>query len=226
MMHNRVHSVAFLILGIAACVSHAGIASTVVLDDFESDPNTGLAGAGVFSSEIFNNPFNQGSSFTLDTLFDSGSDVGAVIFNSGIGVEQGASISYDNDGSGLSMDFASMGVLGFEMDFLDVDQGFMMEVGLGNNGDGPSGFGGVAMLAVFVPAGMNQTANWTLNDFIISPGFDIQDVDSITVSFNLRDNPTASLDFIASEFRLVVPTPGSLALLGIGGLTASRRRRD
>ena len=198
----------------------------IVLDDFDADTNTGLAGAGTYSSVIFSNPFNQGSSFSLDTLLDSGSDIGAVIFNSGIGVEQGASISYDNGGDGLNMDFASMGVLGFEMDFLDVDQGFTMGISLGNNGDGPSGLGGVASLAVFVPAGMNQTASWTLNDFIISPGFDIQDVDSIIVDFNLEQNPTASLDFIASEFRLIVPTPGTSAILAFGGLAMTRRRRS
>ena len=205
--------------------AHAGIASTLILDDFDSDPNDDAGGPGVYSTTIYNNPFNQGADFTLDTALSSGSDVGAVIFNSGIGVEQGASIVYDNGGAGLNLDAAALGLTGFELDFLDVDQGFTVNIDLANNGDGPSGMAGVATLSVYVPAGMNQTAYWSLGDFIISPGFDIQDVDTVTLSFNTEDNPTASLDFIATEFRAVVPTPGSLALFGMGGLIAARRRR-
>lgn len=209
----------------AAGMAQGGVASSIVLDDFDSDPNTGAGGPGVYSTTIFDNPFNQGASFTLDTALSSGSDTGAVIFNSGIGVKQGASILYDNSGAGLNLDLGALGAMGFEMDFLSVDQGFVARIELGNNGDGPSGMAGVASLDVFVPAGVDQTAFWSLGDFIVSPNFDIADVDSISVSFNIEDNATASLDFIASEFRMVVPTPGAIALLGMGGLVAGRRRR-
>lgn len=205
--------------------AQAGISSTLILDDFDSDPNDDAGGPGVYSTVVFNNPFNQSAEFTLDTLLSSGSDTGAVIFNSGIGVEQGASIRYDNNGSGLNLNAAALGITGFEMDYLDVDQGFVMNIELSNNGDGPSGMAGVATLAVFIPAGMNQTASWSLGDFIISPGFDIQDVDTVTVNFNLEDNATASLDFIATEFRAVVPAPGPIALLALGGIVAVSRRR-
>lgn len=209
----------------AVCGLAQGGISTVILDDFDSDPNDDLGGPGTYNSVIFSNPFNQSSSFTLDTAFNSGSDTGAIFFNSGIGVEQGASIVYDNSGSGLNLDAGGLGLVGFELDFLDVDLGFMMSIELGNNGDGPSGMAGVASLEVFVPAGMNQTASWSLNDFIISPGFDVNDVDSVTLNFNLDSDPTASLDFAATEFRAVVPAPGAIALLGLGGLVVSRRRR-
>lgn len=204
----------------------AGIASSIVLDDFSSDPNADFAGPGVYSSVIYSNPFNQGSSFTLDTLFNSGADTGAVFFNSGIGVQQGASIEYSNNGAGLNIDAGAMGVLGFEMDFLAADLGFYVNIELGNNGDGPSGLAGVAFLSVFVPAGSSLTATWSLGDFIISPNFDMNDIDTIRVDFNPQDS-TASLDFVATEFRMnLVPTPGTAAILGLGGLVMIRRRRS
>lgn len=209
----------------AVCGLAQGGISTLILDDFDSDPNDDLGGPGTYDSVIFNNPFDQSSSFTLDTAFNIGGDAGAIFFNSGIGVEQGASIVYDNGGSGLNLDAGGLGLVGFEMDFLNVDLGFMMSIELGNNGDGPSGMAGVASLEVFVPSGMNQTASWSLNDFIISPGFDVNDVDTVTLNFNLESDPTASLDFAATEFRAVVPAPGAMALLGLGGLVVSRRRR-
>lgn len=206
--------------------AQGGIASSLILDDFDSDPNDDAGGARVISSVVFNNPFNQGSDFTLDTALSSGSDVGVVIFNSGIGVEQGASISYDNEGAGLNLNPDAMGLTGFELDFLSVDQGFTMSIELGNNGDGPSGLAGVATLEVFVPAGVDQTAFFSWGDFIYSPNFDPADVDQITLNFNPEDGATASLDFIASEFRgVIVPTPGAVAIMGIGGLLIVSRRR-
>jgi len=206
-------------------IANAGIAPTIVLDDFDSDPNDDAGGIGVYSSIVFNNPFGQDSSFTLDTALDSGSDVGVVVFNSGIGVEQNASILYNNEGAGLNLDAGSLGATGFELDFLMVDQDFTFRIELGNNGDGPSGMGGVAFIDISVSAGGGQTVSASLGDFIISPGFDINDVDSVNLEFNLEDGAVASLDFIASEFRLVVPSPGSVALMGLGGMLITRRQR-
>lgn len=209
----------------ACTLAQGGVVSSIVLDNFDSDPNTGAGGPGTYSTQIFDNPFSQSASFTLNTAFNDGTNQGVLIFDSGIGVKQGASILYNNSGTGLNLNAAAMGATGFEFSFLQVDQSFMMRFEMSNNGDGPSGMAGVASYDVLVNAGMGQTISAAFGDFIISPGFDINDVDDIKLSFNLEGNATASLDFVASQFSLTVPAPGSLALLGLGSLAAVRRRR-
>ncbi len=205
----------------ASCgLASAGVVSSSVLDDFDTDPNTGLAGPRTININMIDNPFNQPASFGVDTAFDIGTDQGALVFNSGIGVKQGASIVYNNSDAGLGFNGNAMGLAGFCIDFLEVDQNFILRFELGD------GAGGLASYEAVVFAGINQTIEVSFGDFQASPGFDMNDIDSIALGFNNGDNSTASLDFIASEFRMsVVPTPGALALLGLGGLAASRRRR-
>ena len=75
-----------LAISLAANFAHAGVTPSVVWDDFDTDPNARLGSLAFLSSTIVNDPFAQGGSLTLDTMFDSGADTGAVFFNSGIGV--------------------------------------------------------------------------------------------------------------------------------------------
>jgi hypothetical protein len=158
-------------------------------------------------------------------VVDTGSDIGAVVFNSGIGVEYGASISYSNSGAGLDFDGAAAGVQSFELDFAMVDQDFVANIVL-TTYDNMGNAVGDARWAVAISAGSNVTATWSFSDFIIINGdFDASNIDDITINFNLEDDATASLDFIATEFRAVVPSPGPLALLGLGGMLIARRGR-
>lgn len=214
-------SIALFSVAAAGSLASAGISSSLVWDDFDMDPNGLLGGVGIHSSMMYNDPFAQGGSFSLDTLFASGDDIGGVFFNSGIGAEQGASILYNDLGDqqvNSSMDFAAIGAQGFEIDFLLSDQAFDVEVILG-------GGGGVAFGTVTVPAGMSYTASFNLGDLVISPNFDITDVNDVTFNFNLEGSATASLDFVATEVRLMVPSPGALSLFGLGGVIMSRRQR-
>ncbi len=210
-------------LAISTGMAHAGIAS-VVLDDFDSDPNDDLGGVGTYSTIILSNPFNQGADFNLDTGVSIGSDVGSLIFNSGIGVEQQGSIIYNAEGAGLSLDAAGLGVQGFEMDFAMIDQDFYAEIDLFTYDDMGNSVGSASRV-IQIGAGMDITAPWNLGDFSVADAFDASDVDEVRLTFNVRNNPTASLDFIATEFRAVVPSPGSAVLLGIGGLMITRRQR-
>lgn len=210
-------------LAISTGMAHAGIAS-VVLDDFDSDPNDDLGGVGTYSTIILSNPFNQGADFNLDTGVSIGSDVGSLIFNSGIGVEQQGSIIYNAEGAGLSLDAAGLGVQGFEMDFAMIDQDFYAEIDLFTYDDMGNSVGSASRV-IQIGAGMDITAAWNLGDFSVADAFDASDVDEVRLTFNVRNNPTASLDFIATEFRAVVPSPGSAVLLGIGGLMITRRQR-
>tara|TARA_E500000318_G_scaffold86482_4_gene82974 strand:+ start:9299 stop:9964 length:666 start_codon:yes stop_codon:yes gene_type:complete len=215
------------VLALACCAgfAHAGIASSVILDDFDSDPNDDLGGVGTYSAIILNNPFNQGSDFSLDTLLSTGADTGSLIFNSGIGVEQQGTIIYNDEGAGLDLDAAGLGVQGFEMDFVMIDQDFYAQIDLFTYDDMGNTIGSASRV-MQIGAGMDVTADWSLEDFSVADAFDASDIDELRLTFNVRNNPTASLDFIATEFRAVVPPPGSAALLGLGGLLVARRGRD
>lgn len=211
-------------LAVCAGMAQAGIVS-VVLDDFDSDPNDDLGGVGTYSTIILSNPFNQGADFNLDTALNLGDDVGSLIFNSGIGVEQLSSITYNASDAGLNLDAASLGVQGFELDFAMVDLNFIASIDLLTY-DGMGNIVGSASHQIQIGAGTDITAAWNLADFSVADAFDASDVDEVRLTFNVRNNPTASLDFIATEFRAVVPPPGSAALLGLGGLLVARRGRE
>lgn len=192
--------------------------STLILDDFDADPNDDAAGPRTVSSIVVDNPFGQPSNFNIDPGFSFGGDTGALVFNSGIGVRQQSSVVWNNDGAGLNLDAAALGLVGFEIDFLLIDQAFDMQVVLGTDD------GGAASYVVTVNPGDTGVFAFGLGDFSIDAGFDAADVDSIEIVFNV-DGDTASLDFIATEFRAVVPTPGALAILGLGGIVVFGRRR-
>lgn len=193
--------------------------TSIVLDDFASDPNGLPGGPRSVSSNVLANPFNQGSSFDIDTGFSFNAINGAAIFNSGSGVEQEAEILWNNDGAGLNLDALALGIVGFELDFLFVDQDFTMEITLGTDG------GGSVVASYLVAAGGDRTESVSLADFSFDAGFDATDVDSVRIGFNSEGTTVASLDFITTEFRAVVPAPGAATVLALGGLLAARRRR-
>ena len=210
-----------LAISLAANFAHAGVTPSVVWDDFDTDPNARLGSLAFLSSTIVNDPFAQGGSLTLDTMFDSGADTGAVFFNSGIGVEQEATLTYAHLGSEQSvgsMDFVALGAVSFDMDFLMADQAFDVELNMSSGS-------GEASMVILVPAGMDSTVSFTLGDLMVSPSFDLSDVNEVTFSFNLASSAVASLDFATTEIRLVVPNSGSMALFSIGGIIMTRRRR-
>lgn len=206
-------------LGALTGTAAAGGGLTIVLDDFDSDPNDEAGGPRQVSAATVANPFGQPSDFFVDTAFNAGGTVGAAIFNSGIGVEQEGRIDWNNNGAGLNLDAAALGIVGFELDFLLVDQDFNLQIFLGTID------GGTATINAAIAAGGARTEFISLGDFNINAGFDASDVDSVRFVFNNRAESVASLDFVVTEFRAVVPAPGAMALLGLGGLVAVRRRR-
>jgi hypothetical protein len=213
------HALLLTMIGAMAGAATAGTPLTIVLDGFDADPNDDAGGPRVVSSINVANPFGQSSDFFVDPAFTSGSVTGAAIFNSGIGVQQEGRIDWDNSGAGLNLDAAALGIVGFELDFLLVDQDFSIEVVLGTID------GGTASVNASILAGGTRTEFISLGDFTIGAGFDATDVDSVRITFNNRAESVASLDFVVTEFRAVVPAPGAMALLGLGGLMAVRRRR-
>lgn len=196
----------------------AGANPTIVLDDFASEPNTQAGGPRTVSSVIFSNPFGQSADFNVDTGFSFDGINGAAIFNSGIGVKQEGRILWDNNGAGLGLNAAALGLLGFELDFLMIDLDFTYIIEVSSADGGLSRFGSFS-------AGGARTESLSLGEFDVFGDFDATAINSVVIIFNVSDEATASLDFILTEFRAVVPGPGSLALLGLGGLAAVRRRR-
>ena len=206
------------ITALLALAAGFGLANgQIILDDFDSDPNTGAGGPRVLSSTVINNPFNQPSQFYLDTSVNFGGDIGAVVLNSGIGNTTEASITWDNGGAGLGLDLIALGITGFELDFLAVDLDFKLDFV-------SSSTGGSASVRKSITAGGFQTLSIGLGDLAADAGFDATAVDSVVLTFNVRDDGTPSLDFVLAEFR-AIPTPGALALAGLGMLAAARRRR-
>ncbi len=203
-----------LLAGLTGVATAGG--PTIVIDDFDSDPNDAAGGPRSVSTQIFANPFNQAADFTIDTAFSYNGINGAAIFNSGIGVEQEARLLWDNNGAGLGLGIP--GLVGFELDFLMVDLDFSYIIEISSAGGSIYGFGTFA-------AGGERTESLAIADFGSSGSFDASAIDSISILFNHSDDTTASLDFILTQVRAVVPTPGSAALLGVGAIFAARRRR-
>ncbi|MFG0305136.1 MAG: VPLPA-CTERM sorting domain-containing protein [Phycisphaerales bacterium JB040] len=197
-------------------------AQTIVLDDFDSNPNDEAGGPRELSSTINFNPYNQSSSFEVLTGFTLDDIAGAVVFNSGIGVEHTGIINWDNNGAGLNLDAAALGLVGFELDFLQIDQ--MFEIGILLETFGAAN-ASASLTSKIGPALSPKTFSFSAGDFSFQENFDLSDVDSVTITFNSESMNTPSLDFILTEFRAVVPSPASAALLGLGGLVATRRRR-
>jgi hypothetical protein len=206
-------------LAAASGTALAGGGLAIVLDDFDSDPNDEAGGPRSVSSFIAADPYGQPASFAVDTGFSFNGSNGAAVFNSGVGVVQEGVIRWDNNGAGLNFDAAGAGVLGFELDFLLVDLDFGLEIVLETSG------GGTASLFEIVSAGADRTEAYLLSDFNIGAGFDASDLDSITITFNDRDAATSSLDFVLTEFRAAVPSPGFVGVLAGAALLGVRRRR-
>lgn len=221
MIRNRISCLSLIAIPLCGVAASAGI---IVLDDFDADPNDDALGERTsFGSSIIDDPFNQGGNAFIDTVFDSGGDTGALIMNSGVGVQQSAHIRYFPSSP---LDLLSSGNTTFEFDFLEVDQDFTIRIVM------IGGSGGKAVTSsLFVSAGSNQTVSVDIVNEFDFFSMDLSAVRSVELIFNNTHRNddgdfvnTPSLDFVLSEFR-AVPAPGALAFIGLSGLATLRRRR-
>ncbi|HCT44646.1 MAG TPA: hypothetical protein DF699_05490 [Phycisphaerales bacterium] len=195
-------------------IGGTAIAGPVMLDDFDADPNDDLFGARDFGSSISDDPFLQGGDTTINTVFSYGDDAGALIMNSGIGAVQTAWLNYGfNSGP---VDLSDNGVMAF--DFLAVDQDFTIRIVM-IGGDG----GKAVINQLQVGAGGPQTVEWDILNDSDFADMDLAEVVDLRISINF--DHVHSLDFVLGSIR-AVPAPSSMALLGLGGLAATRRRRS
>lgn len=216
-MTTRRGVIAALLLSAATGTAALG-GATLILDDFDNIPGDDFAGARTLSTDVIANPFGRTSNFEVDPGLMFLGDEGALFFNAEIGVRQEGVAVWDNQGAGLGLDINAAGFSGFELDFGAIDQDFGYFVRLHDSSGGLASIGGAFL------AGGARTESIALGDFTLD-SFDATDVDSIEIVFNVRGE-TASLDFVLTEFRArVVPSSGSLALLALGGMLATRRGR-
>lgn len=212
---------ALIAMMLAAGIAQAGGASSIVWDDFDTDPNTLLGGAATHNQTVISDPFSAGGVFSLQTgLVGLDGDIGGMLFTSGpSAVIQGLS-AYGDLGGPAIWDMSALNASGFEFDFLTADHAFDVEIELS------SGVSDNASGTLHVEEGFDQTLSFSFADLSASGAFDLSAVSSVSFRFNAFPDTAIALDFVTTEVRLsTVPTPGSLAMLGLGGLVATRRRR-
>ncbi len=214
-----------IIIAAFATTAIAGSNPTLILDDFDADPNDDAGGPREFSASTNAppGPFGDGVRFDLVTGSSFQDDTGAMVFASDPGVTARGSIVWNNNGAGLGLDAIALGIAGFEIDFVAVDQEFPMRLTLRSaNGGGANTE--IRIAPSLLDDGI-QTASIALDDLNAFLDFDPTDLESIELDFNFRSDRAEGLDFVLTQFRAVVPTPGSAAILGLGGIVCMRRRR-
>lgn len=202
----------------------AGSNPTLILDDFDADPNDDAGGPRqILITSDAPGPFGGDARFDLVTGSVFEGDTGAMVYASDPGITGRGTIIWDNDGAGLGLDAAALGVIGFELDFVAVDQEFPLRISLRDSS------GGFATTEIRIDPSLIsdgiQTTTIAVADLNSSSGIDLTSLDAIELDFNFRSNRAEGLDFVFTQFRAVVPTPGSVALLAVAGVTCGRRRR-
>lgn len=207
---------------LCAGIAQAGTPSALLWDDFDSDPNTDLGGAATHVQTVITDPFSTGGIFSLDTgLVGLNGDIGGMVFTSGpSAVMQGLS-QYGNFAGPAIWDMNALNADGFEFDMLVADHAFDIEIEL------VSGVTESASGVLSVAEAFDQSLSFSFADLTASGGFDLSAVSAVNFRFNSSaQSPATALDFVLTEVRLsTIPAPSSLALLGLGGLCATRRRR-
>ncbi|MEM9372341.1 MAG: hypothetical protein AAGA55_01740 [Planctomycetota bacterium] len=220
-MNNRLLLAAIASLSAPA---QAGGNPTLILDDFDANPNDDAGGPRqIMVTSDAPGPFGGDARFELvtDSMFEG--DTGSVVYASDPGITGRGTITWNNDGAGLGLDAVALGVVGFEIDFVAVDQEFPMRLTLrSSNGGGANTE--IRIDPSLISDGI-QTVSLSLDNLNAFLDFDPTDLDAIELDFNFRSDTTEGLDFVLTQFRAVVPSPGSAALFGIAGVACLRRRR-
>lgn len=223
--------------GAVALLLSAGVAGAdiVMVDDFSageidlstrtasgsiSDPVAQvLGGERELSWSIVANPFN--SRLNLFAAFNDQPGFG---IDMGVGNASVVELTYDGVGSdaaaaGLNFNANSFGVDRVVLSFLSIDLPVDVTIAI------VDGNGNRGTLTRVLPAGTGNIESFVFDQFtFIGQGFDFSDIDRLDVSFNLfGQDPNRDLFLLNIGFE--VPSPGPLALAGLGGLAIFRRRR-
>lgn len=210
---------AFVLLA-SATTAFAGIGSDIATNGgFENGDGADSAGweeFGGISERTTNNPFSGDYSHFI-------SAVGSNAAGASSGISQNTQfVGLDSlaPGSSLQLSFDALtnfgpgGVGFFALRILNADGAIVADTGLQNFGNGSGQFTNYSSAALIVP------------DFGAAPSdFFAAFIEIVTVSGAFDGSfASANIDNVVLT-GTVVPTPGAIAVLGLGGLVATRRRR-
>lgn len=216
--------------------------TVIEIDPFEDGVTGGVIGSGIdeqvaatviggvrnLKADVIANPLGTTEETFVDLRFDEGS----FAFDTGPLATAVASLSYGDGDTGLGIPF-SPGFETIDFAFASVDQDFVLTVVIegpiisvpGDENSAPA----VAEGSFTIEQGIDFTFSVNIFDQLEStPGFNLADANRLTFYFNDGDTPVESLDFRLDDISasgFIIPAPGSVALLGLGGLVVARRRR-
>lgn len=226
------NKVGLLTLGSAALLAAGSMANGEVIIDFFStgpyqiflfpDDPDGFEDVTATGDEA---TILGGERYVMIDYVDGGADDGIVesallndgniaFFNNGALAQGGLHLEYGREAN-LNADFSAdaaggNGAFRFDFAFVDGEGTLTVELTDGDGTNATSSEVTVDHAGIF---------NVSFSDF--GEDMDFGDLDNLIVRL---DSDTIAADFALDSFR-VIPAPASLALLGLGGLTLSRRRR-
>jgi hypothetical protein len=173
---------------IAAVTAAHAQDTTIILDDFDADNSDELFDRqGLIAISAEEIPV-----LIADDDFDSGDDIGAVIYQTSFGSSELVAGQYPNDagaeGASLGLDFIERRIIGFEADFRNVSATFPF--GFTIEDDGPSGTveRKVGAVDTVIPIGDSTYRTlFTDPDWVIEGGFEFNEIRA--VFYGLNNNP-------------------------------------
>lgn len=184
------------------------------------DADNALGGARRLDWTIFENPLN--TRFNIQVAWQG---VPGLAISMGSANATQVGLTYGGSGANpnflpLNLNAPDLSLNAIQFDFASVDLDTRVAVELLDFDGGA--LAGRASISALVGAGLNQTLTLNFADFSLVGGFDFTEIDSVQVVFNSTRLPDR--DLFVREIKFV-PAPGAMALLGLGGLLAARRRR-
>jgi hypothetical protein len=199
-------------IGALALVAVAGSANAGIVDPFTTAQAGG--GAGATWSSIPSSLFAQRR---VQRFNNSTASVGSGAWSFAFTNTNGtANLAYRQDSGGSTIDLSGISSMSFDITVTGtVSLNWYLE---DNNGP-------LNLIQAGAPVILTGTSTQTLNfsTATIDPGFDLSAVTGMTIVIS-SDSSSASATVSNFTYTLV-PTPGAVALLGMGGLLAARRRR-
>lgn len=145
---------------------------------------------------------------------------GSLSLSTDTGVTPKVTMTYGGPAFNMSTDLSTGAATAIAIDFLRNDQAMPVTIVLSSALGTPNA--ATASVTVNVPASTNPFQSlFSFADFVASnPTINFADIDRIVVEYNAPSGSDFAADGIGT-----IPTPGAAALVALGGLVASRRRR-
>ena len=210
-------SIAIGALALAAC---AGAANAGIVDSFTTAGNSSGNGFGAPWVNIPGSLFNQRQVARFNSAGTGTASVASGAWNAFLpqynttGSPSSSVLTYRQDSSFSTIDLSGIASMSFD---IAVTGSVTLSWFIGD----PNGFIIDFPGAVISAGSSTQTLNFSTAN--IDPGFDLSAVERMQIRISAA-SANSSISVTNFTYTLV-PTPGAVALLGMGGLLAARRRR-